>query len=103
MKITTDRPLIVSPIVSFHAYLAAKMPHSWCGGGNPTLLQLDRTGRTVASQAKIEKEDGQEPLSDSPPRRIALQSLTWCGGGRAPPQYSNPIRELAEELEYDFG
>ncbi len=98
MKVTIDIPLIISPITSFHAYLAAKMPHSWCGGGGLSPLPVYDT-EAAAGCAKIEKEE-QEPALEEANNGIILWLLPYCSRGRPPPRNLNIVRELFEDLQY---
>lgn len=98
MKVSTDVPLIISPITSFHAYLAAKMPHSWCGGGGISPLPVYKAEAAVGC-AKIEKEE-QEPTLEEVNNGITLWLLPCCSRGRPPPRDSIIVRELSEDLQY---
>jgi hypothetical protein len=86
----------ISPIERLLAFLADKIPNSFCLQVRPVRLTVEQANLRVKLE-KIEKEE-QEPASEEAKSGIAAWFIQCCSRGRAPPQHSNTVRELSEEL-----
>jgi hypothetical protein len=85
----------VSPIQRLLAFLADKIPNSFCLQVRPVRLTLETS--TVALK---DSEVSNQSLSET---GSGPWFIPCCGRGRAPPQHSNTVRELSEELQCGLG